>query len=438
MPRSTGDKRADAALRKFDERDAEHARAAIEWLTGGDSLDTITLYNLAHFLWYSLPVKWLTDLDEKVRVATALGEVFRLLDRSKYAELCHSAETRRILAAYERDLATGKAAYRKAMDNVGVQPPDVPGVLAWGTVMLGAELQAFRAAAVALEKAMDDGEFKPGAAGWRRKAELVTERLLNSPRGDVPGTTWLQWLNTGRLHGWVETGGPTRRKLAADLADDLIHPIPVPFGAADHIGPLWWLLEQAAAGAPLTDRFYLARQLVVEATERFGWQLGPKTPRSETHVAELFVVRDFAHRLKLIRRSERTLLLTKAGRTIFDGGPEAVWRAAMSEILGESDAERAAGEVAGILLLSDCEYTYGTLTARIAEILAESGWRDAETGVPIDRDGAASLFAYLSGHLRLFSCWEGRPWNEPMVLNEAGRAAIRTALRATALGPSFT
>jgi hypothetical protein len=435
VARSTGDKRVDAALRDLDPSRAELARAAVEFMTGGEGgVDTISLHRLANFLWYSLPVKWLTDIDEKLEVSRALGELFTRLDRPRYAALSDSEETRAVIVAYEQDTSSGKHAYRKAMANSGLEPPDVPGVVQWSPIMSGAEYEAFRATTVALERAIDEGELKPGAAGWRIKAGRVTERLLNSTRDDITGTTWLQWMHTDRLQMWVETGGATRRRLAAALADGLVHPVPAPADAADHIGPVLWLLDQASTGAPLTQNHYLARALVAEAVQRFGWNFG-SNPRSEGDVVEAWAIRDLVQQLKWVRRSQRTLLLTPAGREVHKRGPAAVWEATMAVLLGDSDAGLAAGEVAAMLLLSDEPYTHSRLTGAVAQILAEGGWRDRATGEAIDSRSVSGLLDQLSRLLELLTLRHQPRWDEPVTLNEAGRSAVLTALRASALRP---
>ena len=74
----------DHALADFARQDstaADAARSAFDWLTAGEGLDAVTMHRLADFLWYQLPVKWDGDVQEKVFVAGALGELFRRLDR---------------------------------------------------------------------------------------------------------------------------------------------------------------------------------------------------------------------------------------------------------------------------------------------------------------------------------------------------------------------
>jgi hypothetical protein len=123
-----------AKLRAGDPDAAGAARAALESLTWGEGLETITLQSLQHFLWYQLSRKWITDLEEKQFLAASLGRLLDLVGLPRYAAVCTSDETAEILATYERDDRKGFAAFQRAEQRSGVAPPDLP-ELAWGAVM---------------------------------------------------------------------------------------------------------------------------------------------------------------------------------------------------------------------------------------------------------------------------------------------------------------
>jgi hypothetical protein len=109
-------------------------------------------HSLADFLWYQLPLKWISDLDEKLHVAAALGKLFTRLDLPRYAAMCAAPATAQILAAYEhRGQAAGLKGYRTALAATGVQPPDIPGLIDWGSVMGSDEASAYWSASDALE-----------------------------------------------------------------------------------------------------------------------------------------------------------------------------------------------------------------------------------------------------------------------------------------------
>ncbi len=102
------------AIAKLEAEDAGAARdaeAALESLTWGEGLSVITQERLQHFLWYGLPMKWLTDTDHHRRIAVALGRAFDLLGLPRYAALCRSGTTAAVLDADERSDAEGKKAF---------------------------------------------------------------------------------------------------------------------------------------------------------------------------------------------------------------------------------------------------------------------------------------------------------------------------------------
>jgi hypothetical protein len=114
-----------ARLRTEDEHLGGDAEAALNSLTWDEGLETITQYGLQTFLWYELPRKWMTDLDGKRHLATALGRLLDLVGLPRYAAICRSPETDAVLAAYERDDREGFAAFRRAEERSGAHPPDL-------------------------------------------------------------------------------------------------------------------------------------------------------------------------------------------------------------------------------------------------------------------------------------------------------------------------
>ena len=123
-----------AKLAGQDAAAAEDARAALEWIAGDQGLALITQQRIQNFCWYDLPVKWLVDLDDKLRVVAALAQALDLLHLPRYAAICRSGTTREVLSAYETGIAHGKAAFRRAAAASGVMPPDLPD-FEWGPAM---------------------------------------------------------------------------------------------------------------------------------------------------------------------------------------------------------------------------------------------------------------------------------------------------------------
>ena len=73
-----------AKLAGQDAAAAEDARAALEWIAGDQGLALITQQRIQNFCWYDLPVKWLVDLDDKLRVVGALAPTRRRLSGPFY------------------------------------------------------------------------------------------------------------------------------------------------------------------------------------------------------------------------------------------------------------------------------------------------------------------------------------------------------------------
>jgi len=438
MAESTGYPAVDLALADITARSPEAAEAALagfEALTWGEGPDAITGHGLADFLWYQLPLKWMCDLDDKQRVAAALGDLFARLGQPRYAALCASVTTTDILAAYEQDgEAAGLKAYRAALIATGYAPPDIPNLIDWGSVMGTEEASAYWSASVALEHAINAGEFKPGKAGWRKTAQRITTEFLHSPRDEVTGATWLQWMNTERLQRWADSRGRTRRKLAGALADQLTNPALAPIDAARHLAPVQWLLDHAAAGAPLTQTGNLARAIVAEGCRRFDWLTLTGNPRSESDIVELWTLRDLAKQMSVIRRSGRTLLLSTTGKAVHAGDTDTLWQATMSCLPGPADGEAAAAEIA-LMLLLDRPLNYPDLNESVAQALAEEGWRSQHTDQPITSDHTASLLGELRRRLDLLNLTATKRLGEATKLTDAGRRAAHTALRARALRP---
>ncbi len=94
----------------------------------------------------------------------------------------------------------------------------------------------------------------------------------------------------------------------------------------------------AAKGANLTQSQYLTPVTVRAAAERFGWWDHDRAPRSESEVHQLLHLREAATRLRLTRRTGRTLKLTKLGASSL-ADPVSLWRLVVPSLRGGDEFE---------------------------------------------------------------------------------------------------
>jgi hypothetical protein len=423
-------------LRAEDKRLGGDAEAALNSLTWDEGLETITQYGLQRFLWYELPRKVMTDLEGKRHLAMALGRVLDLVGLPRYAAICRSPETDTVLTAYERHDREGFAAFRRAEERSGLHPPDLL-ELTWGPVMGMQEAGAFWSTAAALELAVAGGELRPGTRGWRAAQQTIARRHLTAARPELDGHTWLEVVLAERVEEWAHSRGQERRALVEPLSARLRDgPIEVPAGVAEAVAPLRWLLARAGEGIALTQKGNLARVMVVEAVERFGWQPLPNPPRGEDDVFELWVLRDLARDLGAVRRSGRRLVATRDGRTLA-GDAEALWRAVAGRLGGGHDFGAIVTELALALLLDVGEVLQAELVERVHAAVVGEGWHDRATGRPPEPE---DVRRQLADPLRLLGVLglsrEGGDWRARTVaLTGVGRATALEALRAHATGP---
>ncbi|GAA2897501.1 hypothetical protein GCM10010517_62540 [Streptosporangium fragile] len=385
-------------LERSEPASAEHARSAIDWLTGGEPLETITELTVCEFLWYTLPTKVSGD---RPAIARALGRLLLLGGLERYAALCSSSTTSHILRTYARQGEdAGMAAYQSALDATGVLPPDLP-ELRWSSIMGPEELGAHGACSAALELAIVSGELTPGSPG----REELTRRWLTEPRAELGGDNWLHRVQGERLNRWVLGRGTAWRELAQPFEVRLHAPIPAP--EEEHLQALRWLLEAGCrtGGVPLTQRHNLARSVLAES----AWSAG-----------ELAAVREVAERqMGALRRAGRRLVTTPTGRRLLRD-PDLLWEAAATALLAPASGEngfRASAREVALMLLAD---GVPADRDRITAVIDCDEWQTFEVD--------ASL-AELERRLDAFGLRvEGR-------LTPAGRSAALAALRSHALRP---
>ena len=234
----TGDATVDAALTDLAMTDpvaANQAEAAFGALTWGQGLHIVSLRSVQEFLWYQLPSKFAVSVEEHREIAQALGELFDRVGLPRYAELCRSPITDTVLTAYDTDgRGAGITAYRKALDNGGVEPPDIPGLLAWGGMLGVEEHAAFWSLADHLEVAITAGAYTPGGRGWKAAAAAVARDYLTVGRLELGGDSYLDRIHAERRGRWADSRGPGRAALTQAVAPLLDQPTP---GAGRRRGP---------------------------------------------------------------------------------------------------------------------------------------------------------------------------------------------------------
>ena len=466
-------------LSREDPEAAGDARAALAWLTGDEGLETISLLRLQEFLWYALPVKWPMSTPGRVGVAKALGRLFLLAGLERYAGVCSSAGTEKIITAYAHGHEEGIAAYTEAIEESNAAPPDTE-LLAWGSVMGSQERAAYDACAAALELAFASGELSVGARGWRTKRVDIVNRWLTgqcfprgtpppdppehgrAPRPPVPPSppldTWLGRISAERIDAWAHGRPGERSRLARSLIPRLLEPPAVP---DDPLPTLRWLLGRADEGLRLTARHYIAPALVTEAVEEFGWRdqlVG--TLRQELDVFPLHTLRGMAQsEMGAIRRRSTSLVLTKTGR-LMTADPAARWHIGTAALIGPDDGPQpdfpvAVREAALMVILTSGPTGYDELTKLLTDMHGVEGWAAggggaggrAGTGPGTGRHstelhstGLASavrseLYALRHRLWALHLLGTERSFSAPLSLTETGVAAALSALLARALRP---
>ncbi len=449
-------------LSREDPEAAGDARAALAWLTGDEGLETISLLRLQEFLWYALPVKWPMSTPGRVGVAKALGRLFLLAGLDRYAGVCSSTGTEKIINAYADGHEEGIAAYTEAIEESNAAPPDTE-LLAWGSVMGSQERAAYDACAAALELAFASGELSVGVRGWRtRRLDIVNRWLTGEcfPGGptppDTPATgeiaspqtpltplgshgtdTWLGRISAERIDAWAHGRPGERSRLARGLIPRLLEPPAVP---EDPLPTLRWLLGRAGEGLRLTARHYIAPALVTEAVEEFGWRdqlVG--TLRQELDVFPLHTLRGLAQtEMGAIRRRSASLVLTKTGK-LMTADPAARWHIGTAALIGPDDGPQpdfsvAVREAALMVILTSGPTGYDELTKQLTDLHGVEGWAagGGRHGTGLHSTGLASavrteLYTLRHRLWALHLLGAERSFSAPLALNETGVAAARRA-----------
>lgn len=410
------------------------------WEDDGEPI-VVTRYRLQLFLWYELPRNLLAPLAVKQAVAERLGRFLELVGGAgAYAEICASEQTMRMLRAWEVEEQSAGELLREALEASGLEPPDTD-ELRWRSMMGFEEARLRDRIALELECAVEEGRLDPVAGDFKgRQAELVTA-FLHNPDAGLDGRPLLDQVAEERLEQWAGHGSQEHRAILAAVVSRLGEPVGELAGE-EILAPLSWLLEEAAAGIPLTQTGALNRALVRTGAERFpGWwraeTFGP--PHREDEVAALCEVHDLARRMRLLRRRGHRLLLTKRGEAVREG-PASLLKAVAPHLLAADGFAAAAQELTAALILSGETLDCDEIETGVHAAIVADGWT-ADGQPPTAQEVARAAF----GVIRLAEALdlvvydheydrESRRSRRELTLMPAGRAALRMALRSRAVG----
>jgi hypothetical protein len=363
-------------LAREDPAVASDARAALRWLTSGGGLETISQLRLQEFLWHVLPSTWPLNSGGQLAVARALGRLLTLAGLDRYADACSSADTERIITAYDESLGDGIAAYLAALDASQAAPPDTH-LLAWssGSAKGPEEQAAYENCAAAIELAIAAGELKVGVSGWKtRRSALVDRWLTSSERGM---DTLLSRISAERIDDWAHGHPGERTRMARRVVPRLLEPPVLP---GEPLPTLRWLLQHADAGLRLTARHYIAPAVVDEAAGMFGWGEPAGKQRQELAVYPLHTLRGLAqHEMGAVRRRGTSLVLTKTGRLMADD-PAVRWHIGTAALIGPDDGPDPDFAVAVreaallVIALTGSPVGHEELIERLIRLHAAEGW----------------------------------------------------------------
>ncbi|MDX6236273.1 MAG: hypothetical protein QOG10_1088, partial [Kribbellaceae bacterium] len=367
-----------------------------------------------------------------------LGDTFRNAGLDRYAAICRALETHLIIGAYVESDEKGFAAYEKAMQESGIEPPKTE-LLAWSEYMGPAELAIWDRLSSTLERAIAAGDLDPGARGWKKTAERVSEQFLSSagPDGRVP----VEVVETERLKRWALDCGPDRQRLRRSLLpllSEVAVPVSVPVaGLAESLAPARALLEGVGDGATLTKADYLPRALAVELNDRFRWyDLPGYNVTSESDVLALQLLHGLLRRSRLLTKRGRRLTVSAEGRRCL-ADDQRLFRLLAVQVLSGTHVDLDIARLkAGGLLVAGEGRTTNQLAAAILPAVEEA-WH-SRGGQPIGLERVksgglewrlnATTLGWLNDSRDYYSGY-------PQELTALGRVASAIALRAFAAAP---
>lgn len=447
QPGQLTDAESDVAVARVEARNAERgadARHIYETLTWGEGPGMLSQMGVQDWLWYRLPMKYLTDEPGYMgRLADVAAELFDELRLDGYAALCHSEATRGVHAAFDRSDEAGLAAMYEAMGASGIRPPDLDD-FEWGQVMGFEEASAHSAAEATLEEAIAEGELVVGGRAWRARQRAITAGAIGADHPAQAGQSWRTVIITERLGTWADDArhrSDTLGRARATVSRCLLHPIAPPSDIAEALEPAIWLLAEFGEEQALTQAGYLNTAFVRRVYAERPWEDRYSTgnvPRTETDDITLHRLRDLLGTIGALRKRGHMLKRTAKGAAMVSE-PVAVWTA-LTHKATANPWDRFAIETTSTLLLDrDGSTSAEEITTLVAEVAAVMGWQTTDhqgTRAPSQRDVSWAIsdtwaMLRLFGMLEEEGDWRNRRW----VLNPAGTATLLAMLRIGAIGP---
>jgi hypothetical protein len=445
----TSVERALALLGEHDLEAPADVEGALELIAGRKDEDApleISRYDLQIFLWYQLPCKLLAPLEVKREVAARFGRFLALAGdgAEAYAQLCNCEQTIAMLRAWEEDERAAGEQLREALVASGLEPPDTA-VLAWRSMMGFEEARLRDRVARELEDWIEAEGVDPGARGFKRRQATLVSEFLRRPRAELDGRAPLEVIVAERLEGWVRDGSEPRAEIVSPVLPLLLAPTSegAMAGQDDLMEPFAWLLGEAAGGIGLTQTGALNRALVRAFVERFpdAWReerWGP--PHREDEVSWLCELHDLARRMRVLRRSGRSVALTKRGEALLSDRL-AIRDAAAPHLIADDSFASAVQELAvAVLLGGGPTVDRDELVGRVHAAIVADGWNAAgESPGPHEVSGCAwGLFRLAEALGLLVHDYEYDRERErardELTPAPGGRETLRLALRARAAG----
>jgi hypothetical protein len=404
----------------------------LSWLSPDDhDPASVSQHDAQQLAWYLAPQRWNLPERRLAEVAAACARVLESSGRHRAATALRE-HTPAVLAGWARAPRDGFAAYAKAMQATGVQPPDTP-TLTWGQLMGPDENAVHTAAERMLESAIDAGRFTPGGPGWRSAQRDVLEAWLSTPSAPFAGRAPVEVVHAERVVHWADTGPEARRTILRGVLPRLPRPTD---RAGDQLEPLRLLLDTIHDGITLTPTGRLPPSWVREAAARFGWGSPAFKIRHEGDIVEVGEIRDLAIRARLIAVRRRQLTLTPAGQAAREDSALR-WDAATAGWFEQDDFAAHVAEIAAAMLLAE-PATGEAMTCAAHEAVAPS-FHDREGNQPDLRDVRTALWDWLRpGHALDWLHYPHGIGERHYTLTDRGQAAALDGLRHRSHAPAAT